>query len=496
MNFRTALIAATLTLGLALAAWLLLAPPKVATGAATAALPEWIERLEATPVMGLIAKPAGPGGEVAVEALAADLALPAGFVLREAGQPAWPVDDTRVRSAARLLRDALKQARLATDAAFTPGTTVSWSVAPSPRRLVLSDRSTWLGGTALAQVEGAEGTWRIAADVARLFEPESLRAWRNPGAFAGAAVAEGAEVKLESIRGTVLLKKSVGRWGLPDVRIPADPDGAAQVLRACSALSATRLIGVPDAEMVAKTTPTLIATVRSTLSRADATGHVSRRSLVQEVRVLGAGDATGTMLMAVATARLEDDATTLWGPMAMLVTAVDLSPLEIDASKVAMRTVLELPAAELTRFAFGRIPTGEDMIDAAAMTPPDGATIAKGEHSASRVTLSRDLDSWTLKGPLASGPRDATTIERLLTLLCTTPASTISLGSAEGIKAWLTIVPLTTRGPHCVIAAGTGTGPGGKRVLVLRRGGAWYVYAPEVSEPVISLLEALVPEEG
>jgi hypothetical protein len=494
MNFRTALLAAILTLGLAAAAWVLLTPPAAPGPDSTTKLPEWVQRLERSPVMGITVKPAA-GDALALEAIPAEWALPAGFLLREAGQPAWPVDDTRVRSAARLLGEALRDAKPATGA-FTPGTTVTWAVSPTSGRVVFSDRSSWLGGQALAQVEGVDGVRRIAADVARLFEPDSLRAWRNPGAFAGVSVADGAEVTLESIRGVVLLKKSAGRWGLPDARIPADPDGVAQLLRSCSALSASRLIGTPDADVVTKTTPTLIATVRSTLSRANASGEVERSSLVQELRVLGAGDATGATLMAVATVRRDGDEAPLWGPMAMLVASGDLTPLEIDAGKVALRTVLELPAAELTRFAFGRIPTGEDMIDAAAMTPPDGATIAKGEHSASRVTLSRDLDSWTLKGALASGPRDATTIERLLTLLCTTPAATISLGSAEGVRAWLTIVPLTTRGPHCVLAAGTGTGPGGKRVLVLRRGGAWYVYAPEVSEPVISLLEALVPEEG
>jgi len=495
MNFRTALLAAILTLGLAMAAWFLLAPPKTGSSGQTATLPEWLQRLEHSPVMGISVKSAG-GVALAVEAIPTEWALPPGFLLREPGQPAWPVDDARVRSATRLLREAVRDAKPVASSGFAPGTVATWSAAPASGRVVFSERSTWLGGQALVQVEGGEGTLRISADVARLFEPESLRAWRNPGVFAGASVADGAEVKLESIRGTVLLKKSSGRWGLPEARIPADPDRVAPLLRSCAALSASRLIGPPDSDVAAKTTPTLIATVRSTLTRANASGEVERSSLVQELRVLGAGDASGASLMAVATVRREGDDTPLWGPMAMLVAPGDLTPLEIDAGTVALRTALELPAAELTRFAFGRIPTGEDMIDAAAMTPPDGATIAKGEHPSCRVTLSRDLDSWTLKGPLASGPRDATTIQRLLALLCTTPASTISLGSAEGVKAWLTIVPVTPRGPHCVLAAGTGTGPGGKRVLVLRRGGAWYVYAPEVSEPVISLLEALVPEEG
>jgi hypothetical protein len=178
------------------------------------------------------------------------------------------------------------------------------------------------------------------------------------------------------------------------------------------------------------------------------------------------------------------------------VSPADLAPLELDAGKLAMRTILELPAAELTTLAFGRIPAGEDMLDASSMPPPDTATMVAGRHPAARVTLRRNLDAWTLDGPLARGPRDATTIDRLLTLLCTTPASTVSLGNAEGITPWLTIVPVTPRGPHCLLAAGTGTSSGGKRVLVLRRGNAWYVYPPDASEPVISLLEALVPEEG
>lgn len=494
MNFRTALLAAILTLGLAAAAWFLLSPPVAPGPGSTATLPAWIERLEHSPVTGITVA-SSTGEALAIEAMPPEWALPAGFLLRESDQPAWPVDDTRVRSAARLLREALRDAKPSTGA-FTPGTTVTWAVSPAAGRVVFNDRSSWLGGQALAKIDGVDGAWRLPADVARLFESDSLRAWRNPGAFAGVSVADGGEVTLESIRGVVLLKKSTGRWGLPDARVPADPDGVAQLLRSCEALSASRLIGTPDADVVARTTPTLIATVRSTLSRVNASGEVERSSLSQELRVLGAADAAGASLMAVATVRRAGDDAPLWGPMAMLVSPGDLAPMEIDAAKVALRTILETPRAELTRFAFGRIPTGEDMIDAAAMTPPDAATVAKGEHPACRVTLSRDLDSWTLKGPLTSGPRDATTVGRLLTLLCETPASTISLGPAEGIKAWLTIVPLTTRGPHCVLAAGTGAGPGGKRVLVLRRGGAWYVYPPEVSEPVISLLEALVPEEG
>jgi len=494
MNFRTALLAAFLTLALAVAAWFLLAPPATPSRQSSTSLPDWIRRLDTSPVLSItVTTPAGP--PLSLEAMPTDWALPPGFLLREPDLPAWPIDDTRVRSAARLLREALNAATPAT-ATFTPGTSVSWAFDSSPRLVRFSERSSWLGGHALAQVEGHQGTLRLPADVARLFEPDSIRAWRNPAPFAGAPVHDAAEISLQSIRGTLLLKKSSGRWGLPDARIPADADGVAQLLRACQALSAARLIGPPDKDAVAKTTPTLIAILRTTLSRANASGEVERSALVQELRVLGAVDAAGKSLMAVTTVRRGDDTAPLWGPMAMLVSPADLAPLELDAGKLAMRTILELPAAELTTLAFGRIPAGEDMLDASSMPPPDTATMVAGRHPAARVTLRRNLDAWTLDGPLARGPRDATTIDRLLTLLCTTPASTVSLGNAEGITPWLTIVPVTPRGPHCLLAAGTGTSSGGKRVLVLRRGNAWYVYPPDASEPVISLLEALVPEEG
>jgi hypothetical protein len=267
-------------------------------------------------------------------------------------------------------------------------------------------------------------------------------------------------------------------------------------VRTLTALSATRLIGTPDANAVDRTTPTLIITTRNAMRTPDASGEIVRRVLVQELRVFGASDASGKTLFAVAKGGWEDSRDTpLWGPMALSIAQADLASLPSEPAKVAARTVLDLPGADIARLYLGHIPTGEDL-DSALASMPDGEQLAKGSHAAAKVMLTRDLDGWTKRSPIADAARVPENLEPLLALLCKTPAAKVTLSPLQGVKAWLTIIPSNTKGPHSILALGLGTEQGGKQVLVIRRGGAAYIFSPEQAAPVITLLESLMPTEG
>ncbi|MCX5689922.1 MAG: hypothetical protein NTV94_09110 [Planctomycetota bacterium] len=47
-----------------------------------------------------------------------------------------------------------------------------------------------------------------------------------------------------------------------------------------------------------------------------------------------------------------------------------------------------------------------------------------------------------------------------------------------------------------MIGIATGVDSAGKRVLVVRSGGAYYVFGPEAAVPAIDVLEELLPVEG
>ncbi|MCX5689923.1 MAG: hypothetical protein NTV94_09115 [Planctomycetota bacterium] len=344
MNARTALIACIFTILLSAAAYWLLrtAPQAPPTGPE---LPPWVRTLDSTPLTGLaLTHAAQPGRSELVRS--ADLPL---FVLQaNATQPAWPIDETRIRSAARLIADSAKAAAGA-PGLFTPGYTVTWTTPAGPQSLTLSDAPSWLGGFAQLRFDAAAASpvLRVQTDLAKLFTPEALLAWRSPTIFPALQASEAGGVSIQTLAGIVSLKKSGAQWGMPDYRINADADAVAQMVRTLTALGATRLIGVADAA-ASQTTPTMILEMRSSVnSVAAGSQEVTRRVLVQSVRVFGAADGSGKTLLAVAQGAWEESPDQpLWGPMQLAINAADIATIPTDAAKLASRVLLDVPAAD------------------------------------------------------------------------------------------------------------------------------------------------------
>lgn len=493
MNARTALIACIFTILLSAAAvWLLrTAPQTTPTGPE---LPTWVRTLDSTPLTGLaLTHATQPGRSELVRS--ADLPL---FVLQaNAAQPAWPIDETRIRSAARLIADSAKAAAVATGL-FTPGYTVTWSTPAGPQSLTLSDAPSWLGGFAQLRFDAAAASpvLRVQTDLAKLFTPEALLAWRSPTIFPALQASEAGGVSIQTMAGVVTLKKSGTQWGMPDYRINADADAVAQVVRTLTALGATRLIGVADAA-ASQTTPTMILEMRSSVnSVAAGSQDVTRRVLVQSVRVFGAADASGKTLLAVAKGAWEESPDQpLWGPMQLAINAADIATIPTDAAKLASRVLLDVPAADITRLYLGHTDTGEDLAST-LLTPPQVAALESGSNKAAASMVKREVNGWSLKNVRASGSKEASRMEPLLTLLCKTPAAHVQFAPIEGAKAWMTLIASTAKGPHAMIGIATGVDSAGKRVLVVRSGGAYYVFGPEAAVPVIDVLEELLPVEG
>ena len=495
MNARTALIACLLTCILSAAAvWLLRTPASVTPSGPE--LPAWVRTLDSTPITGLaLAHPSEAGRAPASLRRSADLPL---FVLEATpAQPAWPVDDTRIRAAARLIGDSAKAAAFA-PGVFTPGYTVTWTTPTGPQSLTLSDAPTWLGGYAQLCFDQAAASpvLRVQADLAKLFTPEAMLAWRSPTIFPALAATEAGAVSIQTLAGVVTLKKSGSQWGLPDYRINADPDAAAQVVRTLTALAAARLIGVADAAG-AETTPTMVVEMRSSVNTVTpGSQEVARRVLVQSVRVFGAADASGKTLLAVAKGTWEDaPEQALWGPMQLAINAADIATIPTDAAKLASRLLLDIPAADITRLYLGHTDTGEDLAGT-SLTPPPMAALESGSNKAAAASVVREVNGWILKGVRASGARDATRMEPVLALLCKLPAAHVQFAAIEGAKAWMTVFAVTAKGPQAMIGVATGIDSSGKRVLIVRRGGAYYVFGPEVAVPAIDVLGELLPVDG
>jgi hypothetical protein len=224
--------------------------------------------------------------------------------------------------------------------------------------------------------------------------------------------------------------------------------------------------------------------------------EVTRRVLVQSVRVLGAADATGKTLLAVAKGAWEDSPeAALWGPMQLSISAADLATIPTDAAKLASRLLLDIPAADITRLYLGHTDTGEDLAGT-SLTPPPMAALESGSNKAAAASVVRDVNGWMLKGVRASGARDATRMEPVLALLCKTPAAHVQFKAIEGAKASMTLIAVTAKGPHAMVGIATGLDSSGKRVLIVRSGGAYFIFGPEAAVPTIEVLEELLPVEG
>jgi hypothetical protein len=319
-------------------------------------------------------------------------------------------------------------------------------------------------------------------------------AWRAPGAVPAMNLAEPVEILVETLAGPVNLKKSGTQWNLPDWLITADKDAVAQLTRAAGSIAVKRFLGDSSKAALENAIPTLVLETRSAIKSVNpSSGEVQRRSLVQKLRVFGAADATGQTLMAIASGGWDEPgAAPLWGPMLLTVGAADVNAVAADPTAFACRTALEIPGADIARIYFCRPATGEDLASLSLTSP----TVEAMEKGAAKAMLSRDIDGWTLKGLTAGGKKDSTSIEPLISILTKSAAAKITYLAPAAVKPWINIIPATSKGPFCTMCLGIGADKAGAKVLVIRRGKAFYFYAGDDAAKAIDLIGQLVPEEG
>lgn len=365
MNTRTAVIWLVILGVLAGATWQLSRP------APTPAPPQRIPLLlaDAANVAAMEVRWPG-GGSVRISRHA-----PTGMWIAEGLFPdspgvAWPVQPERIQALLRVLRETAGDAE---------AVTVSED---GPRVIITADGVTTiqfagaaLGGQIGARVErnAKTSTLRVAAELAALFKPESVAAWRKPGAFP-ADVQTASRITLSDQQRRVELSRGAA-WTLAQpVAAPADAEAARQLIARLEKLDFAPLPS-PAAESV---TPSAAIRLESEV-RAWEGQDVRRDRLVQIAEILGSAglDGSGVRLRLSGEFRgASGEGTPLWGPVEGVVPVDALTSVSTSPDAYLSRTILPLRDADVRWIGFEDIP----------------------ENAARSRVFTRTLEGWTGTG--------------------------------------------------------------------------------------------------
>lgn len=332
-HIKRVIVALAMTLTLAVAAVFLLKPVPV-TAAAIPVAPA--ESLAAVVGSG------GGGGGVRIT-------LPSGVIyefvpttaaqwsaaVSRPGKPLlrWPASASRLRAALQLISDARGELP-ESGGALSPrrslsGVGITVEIAPgTPRAHTLQFDTTALGGKIL--VESKDKLLRVPVSLADLFADEALQLWLESRPFADPAPAQATEVALVRGGKSVTLARSGNQWFIKSpVATLADRKAIADLFAAIAGLNALS-IEPPAAPNSANERS--LGEVRLTMS------PTSARLL--DLRLISPTSVT---------AHAEVD-----GQAALITFAADPDALFLDAARLASRSSLPTPAADVLSVAVSR----------------------------------------------------------------------------------------------------------------------------------------------
>jgi len=315
----------------------------------------------------------------------------------------WPAAASRVRAAIRLLCD-LKVESPRDDL-----------ISPGSKATSVSLTSSELGsmGTALVQIAESSvagrtnivrtgiGAASAESNFAQAFAMTDLSLWREPLVFS-LAPQEWSRLEVSG-QGSAIVMSRVGRaWALQKpISASADSTAVEKTIKALSGASMVRFVDKPDPEVV-KSFEKPAAILTTEFERREQVGErVTRRVVVQELRVGSPADVGGTTVLCQATAWSRDlstNATTnLWGPAVVVVDSAALAGLASDAASYVSRVSLRSPVADIFQVAigewvYGRVASGWRPVGAVTITPDDAKNLQLflslvGDERASKVLL-------------------------------------------------------------------------------------------------------------
>jgi hypothetical protein len=487
VNTRTALIALVIALVAAAAAYLLLRPkPAPAPPVST-----WVGAIDPALVEKITVEWKGGQKAVIEKSPMAEV-----WLLRQADW-AWPVGARRIGAIARLMADI--DAAPETDAASTDAATVTFRVGGQDR--VLSVSGAQLAGRAIVRLHGQPDSYRtVDAQIARLFEPAGLRAWRETGAFQSE---EFSRIRLQTVGRQIIVARVGGRWGVQvPVVAPADQESCAALAAQLPRIELARFIDEApgDEQSMGLANPEALIDTETDF-RTVVDGDVQRRVLIQQLKIGGPIDPAGQQHYASLRAQWLDPTsrttTPAWGPVLAVVRRGQVDGLSAELLRYVARTTIQTVSTDVATMTITR---DADVLKDA---PPSAA------KPALHVEIVRYLDTWRLAPP-GSIPRglsktEEAGVEYLLQTLCDLPASGVGREMPAGTSPIVRIKVEATGAGEDVgvgvvsLAPPAEVGkpkPDPQPAVVLRVGGIYRVYFQKPAVDAARWLNDLLPPEG
>ncbi len=483
MSIRALSIALAITLALAVAAFFLLRPTASTGGAAV----PWLQNLDVNGIERI---------EISWEnrpPAVLRIVRPADLWLVETGQGgiAWPINTGNLRGAVRLLSQLGGPAdpTASADTAIGAAAAITFTMrGGAQHRLEVGMLS--IGGRTPVRIAGDDaGQTRLAGgDLARVFTPEGIEAWRLKAPFvpAGSAI-DRIEMRTRG-RGTVMERVSRG-WALTEpVRVAADPAMAQVGVERLMAIQVAQFYPGADAADPAYGLDDPVARAEllwRTPDARDAGGGQGIR-IIERLRVGNAVDPAATRVYAIAEGVFieGENERPLYGPLVLAVDRATLDPVDPSPTFYAARRVLDITPADVGSL---RLAADQRAMETEPALPREGV-----------IEFERTLDRrWSRDG----GPTLSETsagIDLLLQVLSGEEATTLEVDQPAGLRSLATIALVSPRGPVVAeLALGTvpgpdlGVGPGDPG-LVVKSGSVYRIFRGGDARAVLAWLEAVL----
>lgn len=424
-------------------------------------------------VLFLMRKPpasAGPASGVQVkvpfsEVRAIDIAAPAGACRLEPGELGWtlveghrrwPVEESHVRAAVRLLNEGVA------GASSSPSRTdLEVRITLSSGSLTIRFGPAGAGGHAPAIVIDAAGEHPASAEstLRDIFDLRAIRAWRIPRALPDASLGP-ARISFASGESALSLARIGKRWSF---REPASVAGAAADADAIQQLSAA----IASASIIAfedGMTPDDLGPRRAEIRiERDVPRAQGPSDVVTTELIVGSlADVEGREVYAITTtyrASPGGDAAAIWGPQVIRVPVADLNRLAPTPIAYLSRRALEIPPSDIQSISIARDAVDRDFTRSLRGWEHDGAPVEPlADAHLARVAA---LLTETRADEVAPEPPAALT-----------PLADLHIGALslpQGAQATLALAPASpTRA---------------KPALAVRIGGFWRIYTvPQAAE--------------
>ncbi|MFG0328056.1 MAG: hypothetical protein ACF8SC_12410 [Phycisphaerales bacterium JB037] len=262
------------------------------------------------------------------------------------GERRWPVDESTVRAAIRLINEGLRPEPGGSGVNAESG---DWAVrvtirgAEAGRATEVRMGEPRVGGVADAAFRQGDAEWQAAsieADLFELFSSGGPRAWRDPRVGTGLEWDPGRIVVAGGPQGELVLEKQRGTWvATAPVAARCEPDRVRAIV---AAVTSARVLRFVDAEVMERESLTLasmgLASAIGRLSVESARGDGAR--FVLEIGAESPRSATSRYARVTMERGGDADGGAAWGPMVAEVDVEELGEAFPVIEQVAARTAL------------------------------------------------------------------------------------------------------------------------------------------------------------